>query len=170
MKDIVIKMFVVGVLLFSVHLQKVVNEQYTLIDNLTQENNQLRSIPPDTIKLEKNFDRDWFLMKLALIKVESNFDSLAINQISKAGGLYQIMPSSGFLQEANRLINRNEYTDICRFSPDKSTEVFEILNQRYNPKKDLGLMCRLHNPSAGEWYKERIMKEYEFFKKISFQL
>ena len=137
-------------------LERMIEEQRTIISNMNA----------DSV-----FNRDWFLFKMALIKVESDFNPDAVNKSSGAGGIFQIMPvyKNGFLREANRLIGYAEFTDSCRFDPYKSNEMFEIVNARYNPNKSIGKAISLHNPTAGNWYRNRVLKEYEFFKQIAKQ-
>jgi hypothetical protein len=115
------------------------------------------------------FDIDWFLLKLAIVKVESGFNPGAVNERTKAGGLFQIMPSGGFLCEANRITGA-KYVDSCRFDPKASTEIFEIVNRRHNRERSVEKAIRLHNPTAGEWYTKRVLKEYELLKSIAYQI
>jgi len=116
------------------------------------------------------FDKDLFLFKLALIHVESNFDPRAVNRWSQASGLYQIMPRGGFLQEANRLQNEHHFTDSCKFDPLRSTMIYEIVNQHRNPTRSMARSIHLHNPTAGPWYGERVMKSYNMFQQIAWTL
>ena len=117
---------------------------------------------------DEPFDMDWFLTKLAIIKVESNFKPHLENKNSKAGGLFQIMPAdrAGFLSEANR-ITKGRFADSSRFDPKASVEIFETVHRRHNKGKDIERAIKLHNPTAGEWYRQRVLKEYDFFKTIA---
>jgi len=118
------------------------------------------------------FDKDWFLFKWALMQVESELNPNAVNEYTLAGGLYQHMPISrnGFLREANRVQNEIEFTDTCRFDPLRATMIFEIVNFYRNPNKDINRAIWLHNPTAGNWYKERVLKKYEFAQLVAYQL
>ena len=116
------------------------------------------------------FDRNLFLFKLALIKVESGFDRKAVNGQTGAGGIYQILPSNGFMDESNRLLGYAEFSDSCRFDPARSNLMYEIVNNHHNPNRCIDRSIFLHNPRAGEWYRQRVLREYEFFIKIALQL
>ena len=137
-------------------LEQKIEEQKTIISGMS----------PDSL-----FNREWLLFKLALIKVESNFDEKAVNKTNGDGGLFQILPvgKSGFLEESNRLLGYVEFTDSCRFDPERSNEMMEIVNGHHNPAKDINVAISLHNPRAGSWYRDRVLKEYEFLKQIASQ-
>jgi len=135
-------------------LYKTVIEQQEIINNL----------PTDSL-----FNRDWFLFKFALAKVESDNNFDAVNITTGAGGWLQIMPAGGFMCEANRILGYIEFTDLCRFDPIRSVEMFEIVNGRHNPNKCIERAIWLHNPTAGNWYRDRVMKEYNFLKQIANQ-
>jgi hypothetical protein len=119
------------------------------------------------ITANANTNNDWLCLKLAIAKVESNFKTSAINNTSNAGGIFQILPKGGFLCEANRIIKNSVYTDSCRFDITKSNEIFEIVNRHHNPNKCIYKAIKLHNSKAGLWYKDRILKEYDFFKTLT---
>jgi|GEM_PF-1692707 len=129
-------------------------------------NLQLDLMTIDSIR----FDRDWFLLKLAIIRVESNHNPNAINPKSKAGGLYQIMPKNGFMDRANEVIGYDKYKDEHRFDIDKATEMFEVVNKKDNPTKSIDRAIFIHNSKAGSDYKEKILKEYNYLKAISYQI
>ena len=114
------------------------------------------------------FDLDWLCLKLAIIKVESNFNPRAVNRTNGDGGLYQHLPLAlnGYTREANRLQDSIVFTDDCRFDPLRATQIFEIVNSHYNPDRCIEIAIKRHNPGGGEWYRERVLREYEFFKQI----
>ena len=155
-------------ILFSKQIN-IVNQK---IDNLyvitEQQECVINNFHPDS-----TFNKEWFLFKLALIKVESNFDFNAVNKSSGALGPYQFMPigKKGFLDEVNRItVDTIIYTDTCALDPLLATEVFELHNQYHNPNKDIQRAIYLHNPGAGQWYKNLIMKEYDLLLKLSTQI
>lgn len=39
--------------------------------------------------------------------------------------------------------------------------MFEIYQKHYNPNKDIERAITLHNPTAGDWYKERVYAAME---------
>ena len=155
---------------YAIHITAKATNFDTQIERLMIENDSLRSIHPDTVFIETKSELDWFITKLALIKVESGFNPNAVNKSSFAGGLFQIMPQNGFLQESNRIVGYDKYTDDSRFDVIESVQIFEIVNKHHNKMKSIEQAIQLHNPTAGEWYKERVLTEYAFFKSISYQL
>ena len=156
---------IIGLLSTSIRYQD--NKIIELEGQVQQMKEALANYPPDS-----TFKKDWFLFKMALVKVESNFKTVAVNPTSGAGGLYQIMPigKNGFLHEANRIIGYIEYTDTCRFDAVRANEMFEVNNQYWNPNKDILTAIKLHNPTAGNDYRDAVLKEYKLFQDISKQL
>lgn len=69
-------------------------------------------------------------------------------------GILQITPI--YVKEANRLSGKN-FTLDDRYSVEKSLEMFSIIQNHYNPDKDIYMAIKLHNPKAGDWYKNRIL-------------
>jgi hypothetical protein len=120
----------------------------------------------NSMNVDSLFNKEWFLFKMALIKVESNFDPNAMNKQSKAAGIYQILPI--YIREANR-VSRNIFlfTDSCKWDTERSNLMFEVVNAHHNPNKDMFRTIRNHNPGAGNWYRDRVMKEYDFFSKLA---
>ena len=139
------------------------------VDNLEKtvicQNVTISNMNPDSL-----FNRNWFLFKLALIEAESNHIDTAVNITSKAGGPYQILPTGGFLQEVNRILGVEMYSDSSRFCISESTEIFEIYNQKYNPSRSIDRAIQLHNPLAGEWYRDVVLRKYERYQAIAHQL
>jgi len=76
----------------------------------------------------------------AVAKVESNFDILAINPLSGARGLLQITQPT--IDEANKLSD-NRYSLEDAWSPEKSIEIWRLLNKHHNPEYEIDKACRL---------------------------
>ena len=179
--------FLIAILFFALLFVSIVKislevAKYTVKDDriefaiLKQKVNYLEdyiiNLTPDSI-----FNKEWFLFKLALIQVESEFNPNAVNKSSGASGIYQIMPV--YVKEANRLnniqysIDNNQlaiFTDSCRFDIYQSNQMFEIINKIRNSNKSFQTAIKLHNPTAGNWYGNRVMYWYNKFKLISEQL
>lgn len=108
----------------------------------------------------------WECVYWAIASVESEFNHLALGTKGD-GGIIQIMPkgSGGYLDEANRLLKEERYTDKDRFCPVKSREIWEVVMKYRNPGKSLSKAIKLHNPNAGSWYHKRVLAKYEEFSK-----
>lgn len=100
----------------------------------------------------------WNVFTKALIQVESRGDSLAAGPTEDLG-ILQITPI--YVKEANRIVNEERFTLDDRLSPEKSLEMFSIVQNHYNPDKDIDRAIRLHNPGAGKWYSDRIMEHMD---------
>lgn len=106
----------------------------------------------DTVYL----DSEWSKMIGALIKVESNGKADAVNEKTGATGVLQI--TDIYLADANRILKEERYTPEDRKDPYKSVEMFNIVQGHYNPSRDIDKAIRMHNPTAGNWYYERVKK------------
>lgn len=104
--------------------------------------------------------REWNLFLKALIQVESGGNSMAIGK-NNDGGILQITPI--YVEEVNRLSKKN-YTLDDRFSVEKSLEMFAIVQNHYNPKRDINKAIKLHNPGAGKDYANKIYKAIKELK------
>lgn len=101
----------------------------------------------------------WELFVRALINIESGGNEKAFNERSGAAGVLQIMPI--YVKEANRLLQDDIYTLNCRFDYIKSVSMFYVIQNKYNPNRDIDIAIKLHNPTAGKWYANRVYKEME---------
>ena len=81
---------------------------------------------PTVLIEEQDSITEWHLFTLALIGVESEFDSTAVNKRTGARGILQIMPI--FVREVNRLQDSVEYTWDDAWSVEKSLEMLNIMN------------------------------------------
>jgi len=69
---------------------------------------------------------------LAFVKVESNFDKYAENPITKARGILQI--TQVMIDEANRIVGWQKYTWDDAWSPEKSIEIWYLVQNYFNPE------------------------------------
>lgn len=100
---------------------------------------------------------EWELFTLALIGVESPFDSTALSD-KDARGFLQL--TSVWVDEVNRLCGTSyRYEDAWR--TESAVELYELMQDHKNPGRDLETAIRLHNPRAGRWYARRIYREME---------
>ena len=107
---------------------------------------------------------DWKVFKRALMFVESSHKTDAVGTKDDVGVL-QITPI--YVREVNRIIGEQRYTLEDRFDIDKSLEMFEIMNQRYNPERCIIKAISIHNPKAPESYKRNVLREYSRLKRLS---
>lgn len=110
----------------------------------------------ETVYLEKPAV-DWDLFTEALILHESKGDDKAVGALGDSGCL-QIMPI--YVNDVNRILGYARYTLEDRFYRKKSIEMFNIIQNHYNPGKDPHLALKLHNPLAPVSYHEQVMAIY----------
>lgn len=119
--------------------------------SLGQENN---------IKESDDQMSDWNMFTMALMKVESEYDS---TQVSSKGakGYFQITPV--YVNEVNRVHNTNySMNDVLSF--DSAYEIFDLMQKAHNPDYSMKTAIQLHNGKS-YWYRKRVMNAYEDIKK-----
>ena len=104
-----------------------------------------------------NVENEWSALIRALIQVESGGKSDVVGSCDDVGVL-QITPI--YLEDVNR-IAKADYTPEHRYDSTLSVEMFNIYQQHYNPEKNVERAIKLHNPGAGEWYKNRVLEEMD---------
>lgn len=97
----------------------------------------------------------WEMITEALISVESSGNDSAVN--GDCVGCLQL--SSWFVHRCNEVAGTN-YTLSDRYDREKSIEILTLMNKHFSDFSLEGA-CRLHNPKAGKWYKEKVKREYE---------
>ena len=102
---------------------------------------------------------EWDLFTLALMKVESDYDSLAVSSAG-AKGYFQITPI--YVKEVNR-IHKTDYTFDQVTDFDTAYEIFDLMQKAHNPCYDMEKALTLHN-GAHEWYHKRVYKEMSRIK------
>lgn len=105
------------------------------------------------------YETEWSRLVSALIKVESNGNDKAVNATSGARGCLQIMPI--YVREANRLLSEERYTFDDAFDRSLSLEMFEVIQNHYNPDRDIYKAIKLHNPNGGERYRNKVLNAME---------
>ena len=102
---------------------------------------------PDTIN-------DWEMFTMALMKVESDYDSTAVSPVG-ARGYLQLPPV--YIKEVNQKHNTN-YTFADAWNLEKSYEIYDLMQQAHNKDYDIEKAIVLHNGKHG-WYRQRVLKE-----------
>lgn len=116
----------------------------------------------DVIKQEiKKEPSEWDIFVEALIQVESEGKADAVGKTNDVG-ILQITPI--YVKDVNRIIGEDKYDLSCRTDTEKSLEMFEILQNHYNPDKDIDKAIKLHNPKASQSYRTKIMEQIEIIK------
>lgn len=112
----------------------------------------------DTIVVYKDGrDYDWEIFTQALIWVESKGDSKAVGSKDDTGVL-QITPI--LLQDCNRILKTERFTLEDRLDSLKSVEMFNIIQDHYNPEHDYHWALKLWNSSAPLSYHRKVMDKF----------
>lgn len=103
---------------------------------------------------------EWDMFTMALMKVESDYDSTAVSSVG-AKGYFQITPI--YVKEVNR-IHKTNFTMNDVTNLELSYEIFDLMQQAHNHDYDLYKAIIIHNGDH-DWYTRRVMKEFEKIKK-----
>lgn len=116
----------------------------------------------DTIVVYKNgHDYDWELFTQALIWVESKGDSKAIGSKDDVGVL-QITPI--LLRDCNRILGYERFTLTDRLDSLKSVDMFNIIQDHYNPQHDYHWALKIWNSGAPLSYHRKVMDKFNEIK------
>lgn len=121
----------------------------------------------NTIKTERDVVAyeplsEWDILKLAIIKTECEFDTLAVGK-SKDVGIFQITPV--YVDEVNRLLGSDTFDHADAFSPVKSMDMFEVYQRYKNPNHDIERAISLHNPNGSAiGYQKKVKQNVAFIK------
>ena len=111
--------------------------------------------------VSENSLSEWEIMKLAIIKTESEFNSLAVGK-NDDWGIFQITPI--YVKEVNRILGEEKYTHEDAFNPEKAMSMFSIMQNSHNPESDIDKAIASHNPTATSSYSIRVRKNMEFIR------
>lgn len=116
----------------------------------------------DTIVVYKNgHDYDWELFTQALIWVESKGDSKAVGKNNDVGVL-QFTPI--LIEDVNRILGREVYALEDRLDSLRSVEMFNIIQDHYNPQHDYHLALKIWNGKAPLSYHRKVMDKFNEIK------
>lgn len=116
----------------------------------------------DTIVVYKNgHDYDWELFTQALIWVESKGDSKAVGKLDDIGVL-QIRPI--IVEDCNRILKYEAFTLEDRLDSLRSVEMFNIIQDHYNPQHDYHLALKIWNGKAPLSYHRKVMDKFNQIK------
>lgn len=116
----------------------------------------------DTIVVYKTgHDYDWELFTQALIWVESKGDSKAVGKLDDIGVL-QIRPI--IVEDCNRILEMEVFKLEDRLDSLKSVEMFNIIQDHYNPQHDYHWALKLWNSGAPLSYHRKVMDKFNEIK------
>lgn len=115
--------------------------------------------PPPVI-VQTDSLTEWQVFIMSLIEVECERNPKARSN-KNAIGPFQITPI--YVEEINRLYNTN-FIHEDAWDINKSLTMFEMMNDKYNPEKNIDSAIKIHNPNAGKWYNKRIKDRMELIK------
>lgn len=112
--------------------------------------------PPPEAEVLSSSD-DWDTFRTAVGCIESGNDDTLVGTKNDVGRL-QITPV--LVKDANRILGYDKYSLDDRKDADKSTEIWNVIQDHYNPSHDLHLALKIWNPRAPLSYHKNIMTEY----------
>lgn len=102
----------------------------------------------------------WQILELAIMKTESDFNSLAVGTHQDCG-IFQIVPV--YVQEVNRILDTTRYEHSDAFDVGKSVEMFNIYQSKHNSDHDIARAIRIHNPGGDSiGYSRKVMENYRY--------
>lgn len=104
---------------------------------------------------------DWDTFTKALIWVESKGDSKAVGSKDDVGVL-QITPI--LVEDCNRILKNEGFTLEDRLDSLKSVEMFNIIQDHYNPQLDYHLALKIWNGQAPLSYHRKVMDKFNEIK------
>lgn len=128
----------------------------TTKENLESTRSRLEQVEKELENLPDSLS-EWNKFTLALMKVESNFDSTAVSSVG-AKGYFQITPI--YVAEVNRVHKTNYIYEEVVSSFKQSYEVFTLMQKAHNSEYNMDEALRLHNGDH-DWYKKRVYKEMD---------
>ena len=104
---------------------------------------------------------DWQDFTRALIWVESRGNNQAVSS-KGAVGVLQIMPI--IVEDCNRIIGYEKYTLNNRLDSLKSVEMFNVIQDHYNPQHDYHWALKLWNARSAPSYHRAVMDKFNEIK------
>lgn len=98
---------------------------------------------------------EWEKLQMAIIKTESEFDSLAVGK-KKDLGIFQITPI--YVDEVNRILGEEIYDHADALASEKAAEMFSIYQNHKNPTLDIDKAIQRHNPNGGYGYAVKVKR------------
>ena len=121
--------------------------------------NALVEFPEEVVVNQDSLD--WEIFTQALIWVESKGDNKAVGSKDDTGVL-QITPI--LLQDCNRILKAEKFTLEDRLDSLKSVEMFNIIQDHYNPQHDYHFALKIWNGKAPLSYHRKVMDKFNEIK------
>lgn len=107
---------------------------------------------------------EWEILEMAIVKTESDYNTLAVGKTQDIGA-FQLTPI--FVKDVNRLLEEERYTISDAFSVVKSLEMFNTVQEHYNPSKDVDEAIKKHNPGGNSiGYSKRVYENIAWVKRM----
>lgn len=120
-------------------------------------NIEIESPKEDSIIVLSDSLTEWQVFIMALIEVECERNPKA-KSLGGAVGPFQITQS--YVNEINRLYN-TDFILYEAYNLDKALSMFEMMNDHYNPDRNIDKAIIIHNPKAGNWYYKKVKQRME---------
>lgn len=119
----------------------------------------------DTIVVYKTgHDYDWELFTQALIWVESRGNNQAVSS-KGAVGVLQFLPI--LVEDCNRIVGYEKFALEDRLDSLKSVEMFNVIQDHYNPQHDYHWALKIWNPRSATSYHRAVMDKFNEIKESS---
>lgn len=135
---------------------------YALLSSAEEDSN-VNEYTHEAILYEHARNRNWDIFTEALIWVESKGDEKAVGKKDDVGVL-QITPI--LLKDCNRILGYEKYRLNDRYDREKSIEMFNLIQDHYNPQHDFHWALKLWNSGAPLSYHRKVMDKYNEIKGI----
>lgn len=118
------------------------------------------SVKTDTIYIYsvQPTEKEWETFIKAVIHVESRGNKLAD---SGRGDIGVLQLREIYVDEVNRIIGESKYSYEDRKDSLKSIEMFNVMQEYYNPTKCFKCAIKNHNPHSQFAYERKIMEKYD---------
>ena len=133
---------------------------FSFIKPVDVEHDNIDSLSNTEYVFIKDTLTEWQVFVMALVEVECERNPNAKSN-KNAIGPFQI--TEVYVAEVNRLYNTNFIFEDA-WDLNKSIKMFELMNDYYNPNRDIDKAIQIHNPGAGSWYAKRIKERMKLIK------
>lgn len=133
---------------------------FAIFGSLIKPNPVVLTNPITTITETCDSLTEWQVFIMALVEVECERNP-KVKSSKNAIGPFQI--TKIYVDEVNNLYNTNFVLEDA-WDLDKALTMFEMMNDHYNPTRDIDRAIKLHNPGAGKWYGKRIKDRMELIR------